>query len=270
MAEFLLFDIGATKTRLAVSKDQKTLGQSIIFPTPQNFLGGMRKIASMLPSLYSGKFIGAAGGVSGSLDRNRSKLHRATFLPGWNKQPLKQELQKMLGTKNVALFNDTAIVGLGEAAYGSGKGYQNIIYYTVSTGVNGVWVVNKKIVPSTLGFETGFQILDESGNTLIGQISGGSIKKRFQKNPEQISDKRIWKKVTDTLATGLYNSILHWSCEAIILGGSVMKKISIADVRARVDKLMKIFPEVPEFKTAKLGDKGGLYGALYYLQHDKK
>jgi predicted NBD/HSP70 family sugar kinase len=39
---YLLFDIGGTNMRLAISKDGKNIGKIKIVPTPQDFIKGMK------------------------------------------------------------------------------------------------------------------------------------------------------------------------------------------------------------------------------------
>src|SRR3989344_1426609 len=98
----------------------------------------------------------------GCLDAKKETIFHAPNMSKWDNRPLKKELQRALHTKNVFLENDTALVGLGEAVRGSGKGKQIVAYITVSTGINGVRIVNGEIDRSALGFEIGHQILDKN------------------------------------------------------------------------------------------------------------
>ena len=40
---FIVFDIGATKTRIAVTKDRKNIGETAIFDTPPEYEDGIKK-----------------------------------------------------------------------------------------------------------------------------------------------------------------------------------------------------------------------------------
>ncbi|HWR57864.1 MAG TPA: hypothetical protein VN328_03155, partial [Thermodesulfovibrionales bacterium] len=62
------------------------------------------------------------------------------------------------------------------------------------------------------------------------------------------------------------NTIVHWSPDIVILGGSVAGKIPLGRVRFHLRRIMKIFPKLPPIEKAVLGDVGGLYGALHFLR----
>lgn len=262
---YLVFDIGATNTRFAFSKDGKRLRKPIIFKTPKDF-GQAMKVFGQKVKEEGIKINSAAGGIAGPLDTKKEKLLNAPNLPKWNGKPLKKEMEKALGAK-VVFENDTALVGLGEAVKGAGKGYDIVCYLTVSTGVNGARVVDGKIDKNALGFEIGKHIIDfESKETLEGITSGGAIEKKFGKKPEDIKIESFWDKEAEILAIGVYNSILYWSPEVVVMGGGVMNNFPIDLVRKHLKKLPQIFENMPEVKEAKLGDIGGLEGALQLLK----
>ncbi len=66
-------------------------------------------------------------------------------------------------------------------------------------------------------------------------------------------------------ALGLNTSIVHWSPDVVVLGGSLMNKISIEKVRENLTKILTAFERLPKIKIGTLGDECGLYGALHYL-----
>jgi fructokinase len=82
-------------------------------------------------------------------------------------------------------------------------------------------------------------------------------------------DDVVWDELAGYLAQGLRNTILYWSPEVIILGGSMMvgdPKISLEAVRrATVAVLDGVMP-CPFITSAALADEAGLYGALALLQ----
>ncbi len=271
---YLLFDIGGTKMRLAKSEDHKKVSSIEIVKTPQNFQEGVDLFARIADKLADGKKITvAAGGMAGPLDNQKSKLLNAPHLPGWIEKPLKKTLAKNIGS-NVYLENDAALSGLGEATYGSGQGYKIVVYITISTGVGGARIVNSHIDTNALGFEPGHQIIEKDGvlcptcnmpGHLEGYVSGTAIKKRFGKNPEEIKDPKVWDDIAELLAIGLNNTIVHWSPDIVILGGSVMKSLSTENIKGHLKNILTIFKEAPILKKTALGDTGGLYGAMALL-----
>lgn len=269
---FLLFDIGGTKTRMALAKDGRTFSQPEIFATPSR----LQEALPVFKRLAQLKIKTVVGGIAGLLDKNKTQLARGPHLKGWEGQPLKPELQKIFKAK-IYLENDTALVGLGEARYGAGQDYRIVAYLTISTGIGGVRIVDGKIDKNALGFEPGHSLILDCRDCknfkdcqnfveLEDLISGSAIENGYGQKPEEIKDKRFWNKIAKILALGVYNTILYWSPEAVILGGSMMKSIPLAQVQLQLRQFNKILPQLPTVKKAKLGDLGGLYGALAYLK----
>ncbi len=272
---YILFDIGGTKTRITKSVNLKKFSDPIIYKTPKKYKEGIAELVEQVKKLSGGKKIkGAAGGIAGALDYKKSKLVSAPNLKGWIGKPFKRDLTRKLKTK-VFVENDSAMVGLGETVFGPGKGRKIVVYMTISTGVGGARFVDGHIDVNTFGFEPGHQIIDIDGSyseacKLIGDledyISGSALEKRYHKKAFNIKSKLIWNRVAKNLAYGLNNTIVHWSPEMVILGGSVTKDIPLIELKKQLKKVMKVFPRLPVITKAKLKDVGGLYGAMHYLK----
>lgn len=276
---YILFDIGGTNMRVAYSADGATFGEPGIIPTPKDFDAGMLAIKELAIKLAGGAPITAAGGgIAGTLSRDHATFLNGPHLAGWNGKPARKALAEAFGVPTY-LENDTAIVGLGEAVAGAGKGYDIVAYVTVSTGVGGVRIVRQAIDVSTMGFEPGHQIIDAGGALhqtsvggngldLEGYISGTAISERYGKKPYEITDAPFWDEMARLLAYGLNNTIVHWSPDVVVIGGSMMNKIGIPidHVRAHLKGILHIYPELPVVEHSLLGDFGGLHGALAYIK----
>ena len=269
---FILFDIGGTKMRVAVSRDGFEMSEPKVASTPKNFSEGLRMLNKMADEIagYNAKIKAGSGGFAGILNRDCRTIFRSPHLPLWNGQPLRAELERLLGAP-VFLENAAALAGLGEATFGAGEGHGIVAYFTVSTGLGGVRVVGGKIDQKVFGFEPGHQIINiggiksEGGGELEGYVSGEAVLRRFGKKAETVSSRAILDELAFYLASGIYNSVLHWSPDIVVLGGPMIlgkNPIDVKRVELELDKLLKIFPEPPFVKKAVLGDKGGLYGAL--------
>jgi predicted NBD/HSP70 family sugar kinase len=272
---FLLFDIGGTNMRIAISFDGETIANYRIIPTPKNYDEGIAKFGEIAAELASGNTIGlGVGGIASSLSADKAHIYRAPHLPSWDGKGIKIDLANVLGCQ-VSIENDTALVGLGEATMGSAKGFALVAYITVSTGVNGVRIVDGKIGRSVYGFEIGHQIIDidaAANEPQFGRgeledfIGGEAMQKRHGKSPLAITDPVIWQESARYLAYGIYNSVLYWSPEIVVVGGALMKKIPLDKTKEYLKEYLKIFPEIPRIDAASLGELGGLYGALSYIK----
>ncbi|MBI2018764.1 ROK family protein [Candidatus Daviesbacteria bacterium] len=267
---YLVFDIGGTKMRIAVSSDGRQITQSKIIPTPKDFDQAIQTFKKVADEISGGKKIEViAGGLAGPLDKDKTMLITSPHLGGWIEKPFKAELEKLFGCP-VYLENDANLAALGEATYGAGVNHKIVAYLTISTGVGGGRVVNKKIDENSLGFEPGHQIIVPDGSPcncggkghLESYVSGSGLERTYGKKAEEIKDSKIWDEVERYLAIGLNNVTVLWSPDIIILGGSVMQSINIESVRTYLKEILTIFPRAPKIELAKLGDSVGLYGAL--------
>ncbi|MFZ5424360.1 MAG: ROK family protein [Patescibacteria group bacterium] len=266
---YVLFDVGGTKTRIAVSKNGEGFGEPKIFSTPQSFDEGISLIIGAGKELLNGeRATVVAGGIAGPLNLKKTKLVNSPNLPGWIQKPLHKELFKAFGAP-VFLENDTALVGLGETHYGKGQGHKIVVYMTFSTGVGGARYVNGKIDANTFGFEPGHQYIEGTKKDLDALVSGKGIESIYGVTPENITDARIWEEITEKMAIGVHNTLVMWSPEIIILGGGLIQHaVKIESIKAGLDKILKIFPNSPKLEGCVLGSTGGLFGALVFAKQN--
>lgn len=263
---YLLFDIGGTHTRFALSHDHQSISEVKIIDTPKNYFDVINTYKIVVTDLIKGeKITGMCGGVPGVLDDQKGVLVSAPHLPDWIQKPFKDEFQRALEAP-LFLENDAALAGLGEAVYGAGQGKSIVAYLTVSTGVGGVRVVDGKIDKSAYNFEPGHQIVDlENMLQLEDLISGTALGNRYHQKPEEITDEQVWNEVAKHLAVGLHNTTVYWSPHIIVLGGSVSKSLPIEKAQEYFKEYAKLYPALPEVQKSKLIDISGLYGALASL-----
>ena len=268
--------------RLALSRDGESFGEPVKIPTPKDdFAEGVRCFVEKARELAGGEKIQVvAGGIAGPLDREKSMLVNAPNIGGWNNKPLKEELEKSLSCE-VYLENDTAVVGIGEAYAGAGRGVDILAYITVSTGVGGVRIVGGEVDRNFLGFEIGHHIIDLSKTenlahpergTVENLISGTAFERIYSKKPIDVGEDEAWERAARELAVALNNVAVFWSPEVIVLGGSMIvgdPAIHIDRVQHYFDNVLRIFPQKPEIRKAELGDVGGLHGALALLRGKK-
>lgn len=263
---YILFDIGGTNMRIVGSSDGVNLTEPIIMATPQDFDLAISTFAQAAKKLADGEGIKAACGGVRALDPTKQKLINHPNFPLWVDKPLKSSLENALNAPLI-MENDAALAGLGETHYGAGKNYKIVAYLTISTGVGGARIVDGKIDRNTFGFEPGQQIIGDLGH-LEKYISGPAIEERFKQKPQEIKDPRAWDEIANWLSIGLNNTIVYWSPEVVIIGGSVIDSIPMANVEYYLKEHLKMMSLPPKIEKAKLGNLGGIYGSLVFLKQN--
>jgi len=285
---YILFDIGGTKTRIAVSENLESFGEPVIIQTPGSFEEGIELISETVKELIGdSKLKAAAGGVAASVNHEKTELSGGgSNIVDWLHKPLKNRLEKALGCP-VFIENDTAMGGLAQVHYGPAKNAEIAVYVTVSTGVGGCRFVDGKIDKSAMGFEPGWQIIgvpevcDKAKDSewlngycakgfLMSHIGGACVEKATGKKPREITDEDFWNEKAKLLSHGLHNICTMWSPDVIVVGGSMTNKIGIKidRINHHLEKTLKdVFPKnIPRIEHAEFGDEMGLYGAMTYLK----
>lgn len=268
---YIVADIGGTKTRIARSSDLESLDSPLVIDSIQSYEAGITKLIEVSKSLAGKEKIEAiALDITGVISADGKTPLTAPHMQDWRGKPLGRELEGALTTR-AHITNDTAQVGLGEAVYGAGTGADILVYVTVSTGVNGVRIVNQKIDPAAYGFEIGGQyiLVDGAKKTLEDLVSGKAVEERYGVHPKVIEkDSPVWEELAEMFAIGLHNTILHWSPDRVVLGGSMFNEIgiSIDRVKAHLADMTIKLPALPAIVHSSLGDVGGLWGGLARLK----
>ncbi|HQU07984.1 MAG: hypothetical protein B7X04_03140 [Parcubacteria group bacterium 21-54-25] len=267
----LAVDVGGTNTRVAISRDGATLTALEMFPTPPEAAEGLTNIREAATRLAENDTVTqAALGIAGLFSPNRAELIASPHLPKWVGRCNRTYAEELLGVP-VQFENDAALGALGEATFGAGRGFDIVAYITVGTGVGGARVTRGALDATHFGFEIGHQLISMNGETneLESFISGSAFKERYGEVPTAVHNPLVWEKVAQELAEGLYNTILHWSPDVLVLGGSMMKDIPHTAIIERLRARMRLFPELPEVRAGELGDHVGLYGALALMHASK-
>ena len=88
--------------------------------------------------------IGIGIGAPGPLDTKRGVINFAPNLPGWRDVPLKKILEVEFSMK-VVLENDANAAAWGERCFGIGRGVDNLVCFTLGTGIGGGIIIDSKI-----------------------------------------------------------------------------------------------------------------------------
>lgn len=271
----LLFDLGGTNIRLAVSDGRRVLRHALYQP-PHQYGALLASIRTNAERLAQGSRItGVAGGIAGPLDAKKAMVVRSPHLAHLVQKPFRRDLGRLFHAP-VVLENDAMMIGLGEAHAGAGRGYGIVALIVIGTGLGGCRIVDGRLDRNALGFEPGHHIIDWSVRSHAHPsphpgswesfVSGSGILLQYGKRSEAFTSRRFWRAMAGQVATGLVNVTVFWSPDIIVLGGSLMKRLSIEEIRSAYRKQMRIFANGPRITKAKLGDLAGVYGALAFLR----
>lgn len=279
----LIFDIGGTKTRVALSHDGVVFESPIIFKTPKDPQAGIEKLHAAAQELLADVVpTHIVGGIRGVLNEDKTGIEHDEVLSSWMHFDVVAALAGYFNDVPIQLENDTALAGLGEAMCGVGKGIDLVVYHSISTGVGGVRIAHGVIDAANAGFEPGHQVLDIDRTilgadivpTLENLVSGTALENRLGIKPYDIPQEDvIWNELAGYLAQGLRNTILYWSPDVIVLGGSMMTgapNIPLEAVRKATVAVLDGFVACPFITIAELGDEAGLYGALALFKQAEK
>lgn len=262
-----IFDIGGTNLRFCIiAKDRKKIDiDSVVkIPTPKDPRDFLLIVDNYIKNSGSKFITKTIGGSTGVIDQKGNILN-SLHLPMWRNFPLRDELSKITKSK-VLLKNDATLATLGEAVYGEGRNYNIVSYITISTGVGGSRVINKKIDTSSLNFEIGHSLIqiNNSPVELETLISGSGFQKRYGRYLHELDNSSLQREVEFYSAIGIVNLILHWSPEIVIIGGGVGKSLDINNIKIQVKKYLKVYPKIPLIIKSDLRHNV-LHGAFYLL-----
>ena len=299
-------DIGGTKIAVALAAPGGRVISSTRFRTrveagPHAVLeDAVAEIKRMLGA--AGTKLTAIGvGCGGPLDRQKGLILSPPNLPGWDEFPIVSLLEERLGAP-VRLDNDANAAALGERAYGAGRGLDDLVYITISTGIGGGLIVGGKIVHGVGdgAGEVGHMTVLPDGppcgcgarGCLEAICSGTSIARRAReklragasrslsslgadavtaravaeaaRNGDPLATE-VWEETVHYLAVGVGNLFNVLAPEAVILGGGVSTagEQLFEPLRRSVRGRVKMLPaEKISVVQAALGGDSGIYGAL--------
>ena len=154
----IVTDKGEVLTRFAMDVDNKNPGEVEV----NKFCDIMLKaVKDYDPNI---KLEGVGIGMPGILDMDKGIVVTSPNLTKWNSLPLGKIISDRTGLP-VYLNNDANVAALGEARFGSGKEYNDMIMLTLGTGVGGGIVINNHLYDGHLhmGAELGHMVIRVGG-----------------------------------------------------------------------------------------------------------
>jgi glucokinase len=106
-------------------------------------------IRAVMPS-DDGPVLGIGIGAPGPVDPFQGILIQGPNLPGWTNVPIRARLEERLRIP-VRLGNDANLAALAEWKFGAGVGQNDLIYFTISTGIGGGIISGGRLIVGTRG-----------------------------------------------------------------------------------------------------------------------
>jgi glucokinase len=298
-------DIGGTKIAIALANLDGEILAKRRLPTPnENGPFALLEIVSQTLAEMIGEnrsTLTAIGvGSPGPLDIDHGLIMSPSNLRDWDRVPIVEVLSKKFGVP-VMLDNDANAAALGEFSFGAGRGFKNIFYVTVSTGIGGGVIIDGNIHHgvSTGAGEIGHTIVDPDGVRCncgsvgcLETVSSGThlvrlIKERLDSGEQtairdliadgtELSTQtlleavrrgdpvaiEIWDKACRYLAISIANAISLIAPEVVIIGGGIS---SAGDLL--IEPLRKMVPQyvsmIPKSQINIVTAELGTESALY-------
>ena len=295
--KFVGIEIGGTKLQIVYGDAGGNILSAHHFTVDKGKgAAGIRNTLEAALKEYKSDQIAAVGvGFGGPVNRFTGKIETSFHIEGWSGFDLKDWLASIT---NCAVFidNDANVAALGEATHGIGKGYQNVLYITIGSGVGGGLIIDNKIYHGSIPgeIEIGHIQMDRNGTTLQDRCSGWAVDEKIraavkersggilaklakaQKGSEaKILNEalaandpaalRIFEETTDDLAFGLSHAIHLLHPELVVLGGGLSflgNALEQAITKKLSRYLMKAFAPGPPVRLSQLKEKAVPVGAL--------
>lgn len=262
----LALDIGGTNFRLVLADERGRILKRRSGPThpeqgPEGLLRRVKRgVEGVLSDPGTRRMVKGVGvGVAGPLDLESGMLLHPPNLPGWHHVPLKSMLEESLGFP-VWLRNDVDLGALGEHRFGAGRGFQQLIYLALGTGIGGGVILDGQLLSGTRvsAMEAGHMVVSPGGprcncgreGCLEVLASGTAIARRaaerlsrgeqsrmieMVKGVERITAElvaraankgdrvaqQVLQEAGEWLGIGVVNLILLFDPEVVIIGGGV-------------------------------------------------
>lgn len=142
---FVGIDLGGTNVKVGIFDGKMNLLNKGSVPT--NAQMGVEAVVESMVELsrellaandFSLEDVTAVGlGSPGPAQYRKGIIEAATNLPKFKNVPIRDMLSEAMGGKPVAFANDANTACLGEFAAGAGKGIDDMVFFTLGTGIGG-------------------------------------------------------------------------------------------------------------------------------------
>jgi len=273
MPRYGAVEAGGTKFMLAAGGDPLRLEQVTRVPTSEDPEETLESVIGYFRRAGPLDAIGVA--TFGPVDFATGRITTTPKL-AWRNYPLREKLASALGVP-VGFDTDVNGAALAEARCGAGRGVEDLVYFTVGTGIGGGAITGGRLVHGLMHSEMGHLLVRRApgerpdfagvcpyhGDCLEGMASGPAIEARWGRKPESLAeDHPAWGLEADYLAQACIAAACVLSPRVIVLGGGVMEQAHLLGmIRARTGAYANGYFPLPRIERPAL-EYPGLSGAL--------
>ena len=236
------------------------------------------------------ELVGAGIGTPGIIDGSgKVLLGGSPNLKDWENVPLAEYIESRHSIP-VKLCNDANAMGLGEYAFGAGRGFSDVVFISVGTGIGGAVIIGDKMMTGyqNRGAELGcipFNVEDgaQCGCGAAGcweayastaamlrfyarrtgeEISGKELMRRYEAGEQ--AAREVFEKECYYLGRGIAGLINIFAPQRVVIGGGISEAGSFfADkvAQAAFDSAIDDCSINTEICVAEMGNHAGMVGA---------
>ena len=271
----LACDVGGTRLRVAVVETGGSIISREVIPTPKKDPNALGRAMRSLAEKAGQPMKGAVVGLPGLIDYSRGEVLTLPNLPDWEGSLSAVRLGAELGVP-VLLANDADLAALGEHRYGAGRGSQDMLYVTSSTGVGAGVIIRGRLLHGRLSLaEAGHTIIDwTTGDTLETLGSGTALARAAGEDAAAVAARAAagepvaaqhFASTAEAFAVGVFNLVHCYSPEVVVIGGGMSQagELLLGPIRERLERCGCAASKAKVVK-AQGGDDVGLRGAYAY------
>ncbi len=304
-ARVIAIDLGGTQVRVALVEGHQIQSRAAL---KTDISGGPAAILDQIVALIDhvgegqdkNSIVGVGLSSAGPIDTEAGIILGIPTIPGCEGFPIRQALSDRMGLP-VQIENDAIAAALGEWRHGAGRGFRNLVYITVSTGIGGGAVVDGRLLHGRQGmavhvghmrlaregplcscgasacfeaFASGTALTERAqtasrlADSEFLQLTSksGDVNARHVIEGAQVGDPQCRALVAEEamyLGQGITSIIHAFSPERVIMGGGLAQGFDLFE--AGIHEVIESDAMAP-FKTIRvvrsdLGDDSGLVGA---------
>jgi len=234
-------DLGGTNIRVgATNNDSELIYVDSVRNSHAEMITLMAELVGMIkqvPCYNQTNSIGLS--IAGSVDKTGERVITSKNINGLVNYPITAMLRKVFNVP-VYMENDAKVAAYGEALEGIGKDYKTVCYITISTGLGGGLVIDKKIYRGSDNFGSyiprmyldGYNTAD---NLISGRVLLANAKEKIDNDINSNKELFDLYKEGNKIAIDIIDNFKHYlkilllnisatfNPDIIILGGGVVK-----------------------------------------------